>query len=250
MDSPISDVFLASAARFLIDGGQEDAASVLLSCSLWVEDDSEVSPYTGEQFSEIRVYLTAPRAAYDILVRDDHPITKACHRAFKALVPHGDTLKSISVRSELLEINPNWRNELLEIARGKGVHNQGLVMVEGRPIHTWKNLRFRSVSEVRMAQALERAGVLFLPNCLARLGSPQGRCNKEADFLICDGGRWGILEVDGEPFHPPSRTVEDHERDRLFQSYGILVVEHFDASECFENADGVVRKFLEILRKV
>jgi hypothetical protein len=33
---PANDVQLASAARFLIDGGEEDAASVLLSYSLKV----------------------------------------------------------------------------------------------------------------------------------------------------------------------------------------------------------------------
>ena len=56
------------------------------------------------------------------------------------------------------------------------------------------------------------------------------------------------MEVDGEPFHPPSRTVQDHERDRLFKAHGITVVEHFDAGECFEKADGVVQGFLEILK--
>jgi hypothetical protein len=137
---------------------------------------------------------------------------------------------------------------LLEIARGKGVHNQGIPIEGGRAL-IWKNLRFRSQSETRIAQALERVGVLFLPNCLARLGAESGRCNKEADFLVCLDGKWGILEVDGEPFHPPSRTTEDHERDRLFRCHRILVVEPFDAGECFDNSDGVVRRFLDILRK-
>jgi hypothetical protein len=104
-------------------------------------------------------------------------------------------------------------------------------------------------SEARLAQALEKAGVLFLPNGSARLGLARERCNKEADFLVCRHGRWGILEVDGEPFHPPSRMTEDPERDRLFKSHGVLVVEHFDAAECFENAEGVIQKFLFILAR-
>jgi very-short-patch-repair endonuclease len=57
----------------------------------------------------------------------------------------------------------------------------------------------------------------------------------------------GILEVDGEPFHPPTRTVQDHERDRLFRDHGIRVVEHFDASQCFEAPDKVVERFLRLL---
>jgi len=55
------------------------------------------------------------------------------------------------------------------------------------------------------------------------------------------------LKVDGEPFHPPSRTVHDHTRDRLFKEHGIRVVEHFDASECFERPDDVVARFLKLL---
>ena len=73
--------------------------------------------------------------------------------------------------------------------------------------------------------------------------------NREPDFLVCLGGKWGILEVDGEPFHPASRTVEDHERDRLFKQHGIRVVEHFDATKCYEAPQTVVKKFLEILKQ-
>ena len=88
----------------------------------------------------------------------------------------------------------------------------------GREIVEWGNLRFRSQSEVRIAKALDAVWVLFLPNCLARLNSNFGRFTKEADFLVCANGKWGILEVDG-PFHP--RAADDHERDRLFQQHGI-----------------------------
>ena len=84
---------------------------------------------------------------------------------------------------------------------------------------------------------------------MARLNHAEGRKNREADFIVLLDGKVGILEVDGEPFHPPSRAAQDHERDRLFKTHGIKVVEHFDAGECFENSDGVVLKFLEILRK-
>jgi hypothetical protein len=135
---------------------------------------------------------------------------------------------------------------LLEIARGKGVHNQA---VEAKAPCIWNNLRFRSSTEMKIAQALDRANVLFLPNCMARLGLQGDRRNREADFLVCDEGKWGILEVDGEPFHPASRTAQDHERDRLFRSHGILLVEHFDAGECWDDAEKVVQKFLSLLRK-
>jgi hypothetical protein len=66
----------------------------------------------------------------------------------------------------------------------------------------WQNLSFSSVSEVKIAQALDRVGVLFFPNCRGRLTTTQGRRNRECDFLVCYEGIWGILEVDGEPYHP------------------------------------------------
>ena len=102
---------------------------------------------------------------------------------------------------------------------------------------------------MRIAEALERVErppVLFLPNCLARLGFSY-RQNREADFLICHRGKWGILEVDGPFSHPPARKVDDDERARLFKAHGIRLVEHFDAGNCLEDADGIVRRFLYLL---
>jgi hypothetical protein len=53
---------------------------------------------------------------------------------------------------------------------------------------------------------------------MARLGFSQ-RQNREADFLVCDKGMWGIL-----------------------------LVQYFDAGECWENPDGVVNQLLYLLR--
>src|SRR5207249_11659060 len=98
--------------------------------------------------------------------------------------------------------------------------------VDAKAAWTWNNLRFRSASETKIAAALDKVqGVWFLPNCRGRVGAPEDRKNREADFLVCHKGKWGILEVDGEAFHPPSRTTEDHERDRLFKLHGMIVME-------------------------
>ena len=112
--------------------------------------------------------------------------------------------------------------------------------------HTWENLRFRSKTEIKIAEALDRTGVLFVPNSLARLNTPKGRGNKEADFLICYKGKWGVLEVDG-PFHIAERRVEEQERERIFKINGIKVVERFDAKECYETPDKVVQKFFYLM---
>ena len=199
-----------------------------------------------EQTFAVHVRLTGPRAAYDVLRRPNHAVTKAIRSAIQAVLPPDRYVKHLTPHADLVDIDPDWRTELLEIARGRGVHNQAVTNQTGL---RWKNLSFRSKSEIRVAQALDNAGVLFMPNCLARLSSSEGRRNREADFLICCDGKWGILEVDGEPFHPPSRTVHDHERDRLFKGHGIHVVEHFDSGECFEHPEDVVRSFLDLLRR-
>jgi hypothetical protein len=56
-----------------------------------------------------------------------------------------------------------------------------------------------------------------------------------------------VIGVNGEPFHPPTRTVEDHRRDRYFKEHGMPLVEHFDATECYNKPDDVVSRFLKLL---
>lgn len=256
------DRIQASAARFLIDGGEEDAANVLLACQLevWTSGDTW---HAGDEITEaVHIELTGPRAAFDALHREERAKTSATEvvgpeslpivrpsieKAIEAVLPTDYYVKHLTVQAELVDIDPDWREELLEIARGRGVTNQGIA-IRDAPLHTWKNLRFRSKTEMKVAQALDRAGVLFWPNCIARLGLAEGaRANREGDFLACDRGRFGILEVDGEAFHPPSRTSQDHSRDRAFRQHGIPVVEHYDAERCWSDADGVVAEFLGLL---
>ena len=132
------------------------------------------------------------------------------------------------------------------------VNNQGIPISLDRPLYTWERLRFRSNVEIKIAQALERSGVIFWPNCLARLNDPKkikGRANKEADFLICWQGKLGILEVDG-PYHTATTLFEEQERDRLFRHHGIRVVERFGVSRCNNQPDEVVSEFLRLLAKM
>lgn len=238
------DILQASAARFLIDGGEEDAASVLLSCSLRVYQSGDTWFMGDETHFAVHVEVTGPRATHDALRDENSPIGQAIRNAIQAVLPADNYIKHFTAHAELVDIDPDWRSELLEIARGKGVHNQA---AETARACVWRNLRFRSQSEIRIAQALDEAGVFFLPNCMGRLGQPTQRKNREADFLICQNAKWGILEVDGEPFHPPSRTVQDHERDRLFRAHGVRVIEHFDANRCYQQPSEVVQEFLKIL---
>jgi hypothetical protein len=238
------DIVQASAARFLIEGGEEDSASVLLACKMRIEESGDSWWNGDERTFALHIDLIGPRTAYEIINDPNHHMTQVIGKAIQAVLPMGVYVKHLTTRAELIDIDPDWRAELLEIARGKGVNNQA---ANARVPRVWCNLFFRLESEVRIARALDKKGVLFLPNCKARLGMVDLRCNREADFLVCVSGAWGILEVDGEPFHPPARTVDDHERDRLFKVHGIRVVEHYDAARCFEEPDSVVINFLKML---
>ena len=126
------------------------------------------------------------------------------------------------------------------------INNQGVQFYSNSTIHTWERLRFRSKTEIKIAEALDRTGVLFVPNSLARLTTPKGRENKEADFLICYNGKWGVLEVDG-PYHTAERRVEEQERERIFKKNGIKVVERFDAQRCYNHPDEVVQEFFNMI---
>ena len=54
-------------------------------------------------------------------------------------------------------------------------NNQGVQFYANSTIHTWERLRFRSKTEIKIAEALDRTEVLFVPNSLARLTTPKGR---------------------------------------------------------------------------
>lgn len=273
---PSLDEILRQAAQFLIDGQKFETASVLLFCDL-----KKIIPFklaNEEDFQRIRIHLAVPEPYYSRLIAGqeqtelslgwegadaysscDYMVNEIGFAFESVLLTYNFKFApyyhhiSWTVERRALHLVPlvtdpgtNWRIQLGQAIEGKAVHNQA---VEAATAVVWHNLRFRSASEMRMAQALDRAGVMFLPNCKAAVGEVDQRENRGPDFLICHKGKWGILEVDGEPYHPPSRTVQDHERDRLFRQHGVKVVEHFDSKECFENPDGVAQKFLHILEQ-
>ncbi len=239
---PPVEQILASAVNFLIQGHDDDAANCFLLSSVSVVRIG----YNGVPSNTLKFHFIGPRSVYDLLTNDEQPVPYAVIRALEAVLPHPLEFGGFTVRAQLTEADDTWRTEYLEALHGKGVHNQGIEIPEGK-IVTWRNLKFRSESEARIAAALETTGVLFLPNCRARLSTEEGRRTREPDFLVCQDGKWGILEVDG-PFHE-GKAAHDHDRDRLFRDYRIRVVERFDWEDCYNDAPGVVQRFLTLLEK-
>jgi hypothetical protein len=253
------DDLLGRAVRFLIEGGDEKAAAILVQSRLSVilrriHEGSE--PWHEMSFS-VQYVVETTRAGYDALMQknvngarrdwDAHELGVAVRGALLAVTPPEMDVWDIDARFDQTPAVAGWRDDVTAFILGRETHNQAPMSA---PTKVWENLRFRSESEKRVAQALEAAGAMFFPNCRARASEDESRRTVEPDFLVCWKGRWGILEVDGEPFHPPTRTVHDHTRDRVFKDQGIMVVEHFDASQCFEQPTEVVRKFLSLLERV
>jgi len=118
--------------------------------------------------------------------------------------------------------------------------SQGIIEHDG--------LRFRSRTETRIYDALKKQSVLFFANATAVLGGKN--IKREPDFLVCQNGRWGILEVMGEQYHPSTTAMRDHDRARLFKDYGLYYIEFYAADKCYTDPDGVVTDFLQRLSKV
>ncbi len=233
------DKYLASAISYLIDGQEFYEASILLLCELNIHDI-----WSSDDWLDVGLELLGNRAVYEIIQDKEHPATQAIMQAFKSALPSYYGINYLNARVALAKMDSDWRETFLEIIQGKAALNQ-CKPIENKPRFTWDYLFFRSPHEIEIAKALSEHDLLFLPNCMARF-SPGGQ-RREADFLVCCDGRWGILECDGDTYH--TNAARDHDRDRLFQSHGIRVVQRYTAKRCVENPKGVVQEFLGLLRK-
>jgi hypothetical protein len=226
----------ARAVHLLRAHGDPLAADLLASCTVYLTEDEAgdvslelVGPFVSQAGP---LDLTRPMAAtLGAALRESLPAGVWVERLVAQ--PAGESRQTLTVAG---------------VAQQGAVHASALNQAAGELApRIWAGMRFRSESELRIAQALDRAGTLFLPDALARVGPPGARHNREIDFLVCWQGHWGILEVDGEPFHGHDRAAADAERDHLFRQHSIRVVTHYDASRCFATPDAIVADFLATL---
>jgi hypothetical protein len=142
-------------------------------------------------------------------------------------------IKFFFISEHLLNNEPIVLNSASLVSRGSLEYDQ---------------LRFRSQSEIAVYKVLKKRNVLFFANATAVLGGKNVK--KEPDFLICKNGKWGILEVMGDKYHPPTTAMQDHDRARLFKDYGVSCVEFYDAPKCYNTPEEVVDDFLDRLSKL
>lgn len=153
---------------------------------------------------------------------------------------------------KLLEVEEGWQNIVKNLIVNAQTPNQGTVtekmfLQRAQDPLLYNQMKFGSHSEIRIAQELEKRKVMFFPLPLA-VRRDTGNFyddHREPDFLICDNGVWGVLEV---AYHP-DRYEKDAEKAAWFKKSGILCVEHYTAERCYNNASEVVEQFLSILAK-
>lgn len=113
---PLSDddVLLATAARFLFEIGQDEAAQLLLTCSLNTEQEE------GALGLRRRLLLTAPTEAFKALSNDRGPITVSIKSALNNVIPRGGILfgNQLDVVVGFLERDPKVQSELFQFAHG------------------------------------------------------------------------------------------------------------------------------------
>lgn len=120
------------------------------------------------------------------------------------------------------------------------------------PPMEWGGMYFRSGVEIKIAEQLDKRGVLFFANTRGRIssnGSPvsdmtmTGRL--EVDFLVFHKGKCISLEVDGKHHQQQGNTERDYVRDRVLLREGIATA-RFTAGDCRRDAESVVTEFLNL----
>jgi Pentapeptide repeats (8 copies) len=123
--------------------------------------------------------------------------------------------------------------------------HQQKIQYHSEDIILWNGLHFRSPAQVKIAEALDRTGILFIPNSQMRLTTPEGRQNQQANFLIFHQGKLGILEVGDET--SPQDNLPDEIRTISLIASGIYICKQYSFAQCNEQPDEVVQEFLDIL---
>lgn len=221
--------------------------------------DAEVEfEYSNYDFYCVRIDL--PLLNFNVVDKDDYS-RRVIIKAFqKVAVGHlidgnGNPVREdfpIEFRIKLIDLEEDWKEKIKSLITNFKDSNQGVITEkifkrENKSPLVYNEMKFASQSEIRIAQELEKQKVLFFPLPLGvryETGNNY-KDHREADFLICLDGKWGILEVS---YHP-NRFEQDNEKDTWFKKSGILCVQHYTAEKCYNESQEVVKGFIEILSK-
>ncbi len=242
----------------LIHSCCNDYAAIIVDAELSFDFEWDLSE--NEEYI-LSILVTLPFSHYSTIINDE-PMQQILKEHFLAVatgyIPGWESVERfrnyfpINYRVKLLDIEEHWQKTIKFLITKSKDLNQGVVSEkvfarEGKEMLNYNEMKFASQSEIRIAQELERRGVLFFPLPLA-VRNETGQCYKdhrEVDFLICIDGTFGILEVSRHQ----GRYEMDKEKDAWFKKSGILCIEHYPSEKCYQQPSFVVNEFLSILSK-
>jgi hypothetical protein len=237
--------------ELLLERGHRELASIA------VESEVEIS---RNDFGGESIVLGLPPSAYGIVTEEEEVSNELLAYLQDVCVgnvydQNGNAIQGevyIETKMSLLEVEEDWKEEMRRLILSAKNSNQGVVTEKvknrrGEDAYTYNEMSFGSKSEIRVAQELEAREVLFFPLPLGVRAETGDRWkdHREPDFLVCQDGTWGILEVS----HHPNRFEKDAEKDTWFKEAGILCVEHYSAERCYNDTQEVVSEFLNVLSK-
>lgn len=234
----------------LLEANYREVAALVVDADLEIVHNS---------YSDLYITLSLPTSAYFIVTNDrqiQETITNTLHSICNGHLLNGNDEifynPEIKYLIKLLDVEENWRDIAKDLISNAKDVNQGSISERAftrrqKDLLIYNEMKFASNSEVRIAQELENHGVLFFPLPLA-VRNDTGYLytdHREVDFLVCQDGTWGILEVS---YHP-DRFEKDAEKDAWFKQSGILCIQHYSAERCYNQSEAVVNEFLTILAR-
>jgi hypothetical protein len=233
----------------LLEAGHHEISALLVDADLQEE-------WRGHS-PVVAIHL--PSSSY-LLVQNDSNVRQIIQRSLNLIGrghisdQDGNDMAEIPIayRVKLLDVEDDWRSVVRNLIVNAKDPNQGVITEkvferQQRQPYLYNEMKFASQSEIRIAQELEQRKVLFFPLPLA-VRSETGtlyKDHREIDFLVCENGVWGIIEVS---YHP-NRFEQDAEKDIWFKKSGVLCIQHYTAERCYSRPGEVVNEFLEVLAK-
>lgn len=246
------DALLATAVQRLVKLDKPEAALALAESSI-------VRMLGWNKWKMVEIHLAVPGDLYDALTHpdiyandelpDDFGSTYEVEgssllcQVFTHVLPPGSTCRRVEAKIRNKPVSDSWRDEF-KASLDRGAVNQGNVPgVPAAPHISRDGLRYRSKTEMRVAEELKQRNLLFFPLPAAVL---PGRAVREPDFVVLHKGRVGVLEVHGEPWHPASRAAEENAKSLPYRLAG---AEHLivDATEAYNAATVVVDRLLALM---
>lgn len=249
------DQRIGRAVKYLIDMGNYDAASLVMSANIETGVDEEWDEFsiTESVFFTLRVGTHAFRTMSD----PENPLKEQLKTAFNFAVSLDNESSDeeqhprhyqafVHMELDFKELGAtNWRDEARALLNSMSPHSNQAIDYWNSGVIVWEDMRFRSTEELMIAKELDKVGVLFMPNCKARCGLNENRHSIEPDFVIFSEGRLGILEIDGTQHS--GYAAKDHDKDRNLFLSGAKTVQRYSAKRCRDNPQEVVREFMQIL---